>query len=186
MYGILVAAFVAALITASITPGVRRWSEKIGAVDKPSARRANEELKPRAGGVAICLGFLIAVVLTVTVRQFSREGQHTWTMQVVGVLVAVLFAAIVGLVDDIKDLSPLKQILGMVVLGFSNAEIAAKLYVSESTVKSHLSSAFATIGVRTRKQAAALILDPGSGFGTGILAITDPIEGSLAARDTRN
>ena len=66
-----------------------------------------------------------------------------------------------------------KQILGMVVLGFSNAEIAAKLYVSESTVKSHLSSAFATLGVRTRKEAVALILDPDAGFGTGILAITD-------------
>ena len=65
-----------------------------------------------------------------------------------------------------------KQILGMVVMGFSNAEIAAKLYVSESTVKSHLYSAFATLGVRTRKQAVALILDPNAGFGTGILAIT--------------
>ena len=31
-----------------------------------------------------------------------------------------------------------KQILGMVVMGFSNAEIAAKLFVSQSTVKSHL------------------------------------------------
>jgi DNA-binding NarL/FixJ family response regulator len=66
-----------------------------------------------------------------------------------------------------------KQVLGMVVLGFSNAEIAAKLYVSESTVKSHLSSAFARLGVRSRKDAAALILDPDAGFGTGILAITD-------------
>ena len=66
-----------------------------------------------------------------------------------------------------------KQILGMVVLGFSNAEIAAKLYVTESTVKSHLSSAFATLGVRSRRDAVALILDPEAGFGTGILAITD-------------
>src|SRR4051794_31200875 len=31
-----------------------------------------------------------------------------------------------------------KQILGMVVLGLSNAEIANKLYVEESTVKTHL------------------------------------------------
>jgi DNA-binding NarL/FixJ family response regulator len=66
-----------------------------------------------------------------------------------------------------------KQILGMVVLGFSNAEIAAKLYVSQSTVKSHLSSAFATLGVRSRKEAVALILDPDAGYGTGILAITE-------------
>ena len=66
-----------------------------------------------------------------------------------------------------------KQILAMVVMGFSNAEIAAKLHVSESTVKSHLYSAFATLGVRTRKEAVALILDPNAGFGTGILAITD-------------
>jgi two-component system response regulator DesR len=66
-----------------------------------------------------------------------------------------------------------KQILAMVVLGFSNPEIAGKLHVSESTVKSHLHSAFATIGVRSRKDAVALILDPSAGFGAGILAITD-------------
>ena len=61
----------------------------------------------------------------------------------------------------------------MVVMGFSNPEIAAKLHVSESAVKSHLYSAFGTLGVSTRKEAVALILDPTAGFGTGILAITD-------------
>jgi DNA-binding NarL/FixJ family response regulator len=66
-----------------------------------------------------------------------------------------------------------KQILAMVVMGFSNAEIGAKLHVSESTVKSHLYSAFTTIGVRSRREAVALILDPNAGFGAGILAITD-------------
>lgn len=66
-----------------------------------------------------------------------------------------------------------KQILAMVVMGFSNPEIAAKLYVSESTVKSHLHSAFATIGVGSRREAVALILDPNAGFGPGILAITE-------------
>ena len=67
-----------------------------------------------------------------------------------------------------------KQVLGMIVMGFSNPEIAAKLHVSESTVKSHLYSAFGTLGVRTRKEAVALILDPNAGFGSGILAITEP------------
>jgi DNA-binding NarL/FixJ family response regulator len=65
-----------------------------------------------------------------------------------------------------------KQILGLVVMGFSNAEIAQKLFVAESTVKSHLSSAFSRLGVRSRNEATALILDPERGLGTGILAIS--------------
>jgi DNA-binding NarL/FixJ family response regulator len=65
-----------------------------------------------------------------------------------------------------------KQILGMVVLGFTNAEIAKKLVLSESTIKSHLSSAFHKLGVRSRTEAAAVILDSDSGLGTGILAIS--------------
>jgi DNA-binding NarL/FixJ family response regulator len=66
-----------------------------------------------------------------------------------------------------------KQILGMVVLGFTNGEIARKLVVAESTVKSHLSSAFRKLGVRSRTEASELILDPERGLGTGILAISE-------------
>jgi DNA-binding NarL/FixJ family response regulator len=65
-----------------------------------------------------------------------------------------------------------KQILGMVVMGFTNSEIARKLHLAESTVKSHLSSAFAKLGVRSRNEAAALILDPEAALGPGILAIS--------------
>jgi DNA-binding NarL/FixJ family response regulator len=65
-----------------------------------------------------------------------------------------------------------KQILGMVVMGFTNCQIAAKLFLAESTVKSHLSSVFSKLGVRSRNEAAAMILDPRGSLGTGILAIT--------------
>ena len=68
-----------------------------------------------------------------------------------------------------------KQVLGMLIMGFTNAEIGQRLYVAESTVKSHLSSAYVKIGVRSRKDAAALILDPDEGLGTGILAISAPL-----------
>jgi DNA-binding NarL/FixJ family response regulator len=65
-----------------------------------------------------------------------------------------------------------KQILGMVVMGFTNCEIASRLFVAESTVKSHLSAAFRKLGVRSRSEAASLILDPHGSLGPGILAIT--------------
>lgn len=64
-----------------------------------------------------------------------------------------------------------KQILGLVVMGMTNAAIASKLYLAESTVKSHLSSAFSKLGVSSRNEAATLILDPRSGTGLGILTI---------------
>jgi DNA-binding NarL/FixJ family response regulator len=64
-----------------------------------------------------------------------------------------------------------KQILGMVVMGFTNAGIAAELYLAESTVKSHLSSAYPKLGVRSRREATALIMDPTQGLGPGIFAI---------------
>lgn len=64
-----------------------------------------------------------------------------------------------------------KQVLGMLVMGFTNGEIAAKMFLAESTVKSHLSSAYTKLGVRSRKDAATMILDPVAGLGPGILTI---------------
>ena len=58
-----------------------------------------------------------------------------------------------------------KQIMSLVVAGFTNRQIAAELFLSESTVKTHLSSAFGKLDVRSRAEAAALILDPDAGYG---------------------
>jgi DNA-binding NarL/FixJ family response regulator len=63
-----------------------------------------------------------------------------------------------------------KQVLGMVVMGMSNKAIASKLFLAESTVKCHLSSAFSKLGVRSRNEAADLILHSGAGLGLGLVA----------------
>ena len=74
-----------------------------------------------------------------------------------------------------------KQILGLVVMGYMNSQIAERLYLAESTVKSHLSSAFGKLGVRSRNEAVDLIVNSERGLGMGILALGgEPLEPTTA------
>ena len=52
-----------------------------------------------------------------------------------------------------------RQILAMLVIGLTNQEIGAQMFLAESTVKSHLSSAYSKLGVRSRSEAVAVIID---------------------------
>jgi DNA-binding NarL/FixJ family response regulator len=58
-----------------------------------------------------------------------------------------------------------KEVLELLVMGLTNRQIGARLFLAESTVKSHLASAFAKLGVGARKDAVALLLDPAEGLG---------------------
>jgi DNA-binding NarL/FixJ family response regulator len=50
-----------------------------------------------------------------------------------------------------------RQILGLSVAGLTNGQIAGRLHISQSTVKSHLAAAFRRLGVHSRREAAALV-----------------------------
>jgi DNA-binding NarL/FixJ family response regulator len=66
-----------------------------------------------------------------------------------------------------------KQIVALVVRGLTNREIANELYLAESTIKTHLSSAFRKLDARSRAEAVARIQDPENGYGIAILASID-------------
>jgi DNA-binding NarL/FixJ family response regulator len=72
-----------------------------------------------------------------------------------------------------------KQVLAMVATGFTNGEIAERLFLAESTVKGHLSSAFAKLGVRTRREATALALDAESRLGISLIAVARAPESAV-------
>jgi DNA-binding NarL/FixJ family response regulator len=67
-----------------------------------------------------------------------------------------------------------KQVLALVVKGLTNREIADTLYLAESTVKTHLASAFRKLDARSRSDAVARIQDPETGYGMSVLATVDP------------
>jgi DNA-binding NarL/FixJ family response regulator len=66
-----------------------------------------------------------------------------------------------------------KQILSLVVRGCTNREIAERLFIAESTVKTHLASAFAKLDATSRAEATSRLLAPGSGYGLEALAVVE-------------
>ncbi|MNI68791.1 Response regulator protein VraR [compost metagenome] len=45
-----------------------------------------------------------------------------------------------------------KEVMGLLMNGYSNQEIAADLYITEVTVKKHLTAVFRKLNVRNRTQ----------------------------------
>ncbi|MDX6682879.1 MAG: hypothetical protein QOG94_2918 [Solirubrobacteraceae bacterium] len=103
---------------------------------------------------------------------FETELESTLSLAVRSVIAGQTVVPAAGRLElDRPTLSTReKQVLRMVVEGMSNKSIAGELYLAESTVKCHLSSAFSKLGVRSRNEAADMILHSSSGTGAGVLA----------------
>ena len=92
----LLAFAVSLLVAYVMTPPVKRFAEKVGAIDVPrDNRRVHDHPIPRMGGLAIFIGFVVAMILFVS-----------FTTQVLGLMLGALIIAAMGAVDDIVNLRP--------------------------------------------------------------------------------
>jgi DNA-binding NarL/FixJ family response regulator len=62
-----------------------------------------------------------------------------------------------------------REVLRLAVTGHTNSEIASALFLAESTIKCHLSSAYRKLGAQGRNDAASMIFDPEEGLADMIL-----------------
>ena len=63
-----------------------------------------------------------------------------------------------------------REILGLLANGRSGSEIAAELFLSGETVRTHVRNAVQKLGARTRTQAVALLVDHDGGLPAGVPA----------------
>jgi UDP-GlcNAc:undecaprenyl-phosphate GlcNAc-1-phosphate transferase len=95
---------IAAAITALLTPIVRNFSAKVGAVAVPNARKIHKNIVPSSGGLAIFSGFLVAALF------FNRTSP-----EIIGFLIGGTVITGIGLLDDIFDLPPVTKFFGQIL-----------------------------------------------------------------------
>ena len=102
---ILLAFALSLVIAFLMTPPVKRFAEKVGAIDVPKDdRRVHNHPIPRMGGLAIFMGFVLSLIVFVPM-----------STKVLGLLVGALIIAVMGGVDDIVCLNPWIKLLGQVI-----------------------------------------------------------------------
>lgn len=91
-------AFFAAII---LTPLVRRFAFRIGAVDQPNYRKVHTAIMPRIGGLAIFGAFLIGYVI------LRPEDVHA-----TGILVGAVIIILTGFLDDMLEITAKAKVVG--------------------------------------------------------------------------
>jgi DNA-binding NarL/FixJ family response regulator len=151
------------------------WSGQLSSAWQPEVRRLATEMPT------------VKIIVTAAadsgrgVRRALRAGASGFVPKsdVDGCLLATIHAAIAGQVcvpcgAQAQLARPAlshreKKILELIALGYTNNEIAGRLFLAESTVKTHVSTCFRKLGVATRAEAAAVVLDPLSAIELGVV-----------------
>jgi UDP-GlcNAc:undecaprenyl-phosphate GlcNAc-1-phosphate transferase len=106
MINILLIFASALLLVIGTTPILRRTASRLGIVDQPDARKLHPMPVPLLGGIAIYIGFIVALCL------FSEE----WVIsQAISILVGATIVSFLGIWDDRWGLRPVLKLLGQVI-----------------------------------------------------------------------
>ncbi|GAB4469520.1 MAG: MraY family glycosyltransferase [Armatimonadaceae bacterium] len=123
-----VAALVSAGITVAAVPVVKRLAVRFGAVRAPRDRDIHSKATPLWGGLAMFIGFVIAMLL---MRMWTEQpltvavgkGAHP----ILGILSGAALVAVIGLIDDKYDIPPKAQTAALLGAGLIAALLGARI-----------------------------------------------------------
>ena len=103
------------IITFSATPIAKKIALKYKAVDYPKdGRRMHKRPIARMGGIAIIAGFVVSVLFMIFSGLALNGTKSEIYLQLLGIMVGILILAVIGIIDDIKKLSPLPKFIAQV------------------------------------------------------------------------
>lgn len=108
---------VAFVLSCALTPFAKWLAPKVGAIDMPKARGMHTKPMPRFGGVAIFLGSMLAMIFFLPVfgKKIVLGEALEPSKQILGLLGGAVVIFIVGVIDDIKGLSPKVKLVGQII-----------------------------------------------------------------------
>jgi hypothetical protein len=97
--------FIIALVAAYLlTPAVKTLALRVGAVDRPNARKVHTHIVPRLGGLAIYIGFMAAVLICLPLRH-----------ELIGLLLGCTAIVALGIWDDICNIPAKVKLIGQII-----------------------------------------------------------------------
>ena len=124
--GYLFIGVIAALVTFVATPLVVKLATRMNWVVEPDERRVHKVPTPDVGGIAMFLGFIVALAIAWKMGRFSPVFDNN--SEPLGVLLAAIVIFSTGLVDDIREISSPAKLTGTVIAGLVLVYFGATMF----------------------------------------------------------
>ncbi len=124
--GYLFIGVIAALVTFVSTPFVVKLATRMNWVVEPDERRVHKVPTPEVGGIAMFLGFIVALAIAWKMGRFSPVFDNN--SEPLGVLLAAIVIFATGLVDDIREISSPAKVTGTVIAGLVLVYFGATMF----------------------------------------------------------
>lgn len=176
---ILLVTISAFALTTFFVPLVKLLAMRLGAVDKPNARKVHTRVMPRMGGLAIYLAFWVVVFTFLTIEK-----------PMLAAFMGATILILVGIVDDVTDMPAKLKLIGQIIaacivtLGGIRIEFVTNMFGSDLWHLSWLSVPVSVIWIVGIINAVNLIdgldgLAAGvSGIGAMALAVVSLLNGA--------
>lgn len=96
--------FISLILAYALTPAVKKLAIKVGAVDRPNARKVHTRIIPRLGGLAIFAGFIVSVLFCMPL-----------TSELFGLLAGCTAIVALGIWDDICNIPAKVKLAGQII-----------------------------------------------------------------------